>query len=95
MSGDIMLDTNIVIGIAENDQIIVEKIRAFECTIFVSSIVVGELLNGLEMSHRKKQNLQNPENDIWNAATTVQFGLDLITRDHQFKQIDNLNLQYW
>jgi tRNA(fMet)-specific endonuclease VapC len=36
-----------------------------------------------------------PENDMWIAAVSKQFGLKLHTKDKHFKEIDNLNLQNW
>jgi len=31
-----------------------------------------------------------PENDIWIAATSIQYGLALVTRDKHFNEIDGL-----
>ena len=36
-----------------------------------------------------------PENDMWIAAVSKQFGLKFHTKDKHFKEIDNLNLQNW
>ncbi len=36
-----------------------------------------------------------PENDIWIAALTIQYGLTLITNDAHFEEIDTLTSQGW
>ena len=36
-----------------------------------------------------------PENDIWIAATTLQHGLVLATRDAHFKEVANLSYEAW
>ena len=36
-----------------------------------------------------------PENDIWIAATALQHGLTLVTRDSHFDEIENLKVEVW
>ncbi len=36
-----------------------------------------------------------PENDVWIAATALQYDLTLISRDGHFKEIDALKLEVW
>lgn len=36
-----------------------------------------------------------PENDIWIAATAVQHGLTLVTRDKHFDAIEGLSTESW
>ena len=36
-----------------------------------------------------------PENDIWIAALTLQYGLTLVTRDPHFSEITNLRIENW
>jgi len=36
-----------------------------------------------------------PENDIWIAATALQHGLTLVTRDAHFNQVDQLLVATW
>ena len=36
-----------------------------------------------------------PQNDVWIAATALQHGLTLLTRDEHFKAVDNLPLKSW
>jgi tRNA(fMet)-specific endonuclease VapC len=36
-----------------------------------------------------------PDNDIWIAASAIQHGLTLVTRDQHFNVIEGLNIQNW
>jgi tRNA(fMet)-specific endonuclease VapC len=36
-----------------------------------------------------------PENDIWIAATSIQHGLTLVTFDHHFDHVPDLELERW
>ena len=36
-----------------------------------------------------------PENDIWVAATTLQYNLTLITRDAHFSEVESLKIEMW
>ena len=36
-----------------------------------------------------------PENDVWIAALTEQYGLTLLTRDDHFKEIEGLQARSW
>lgn len=36
-----------------------------------------------------------PDNDMWIAATAMQFGLPLASRDEHFRHIDNLDWHAW
>ena len=36
-----------------------------------------------------------PENDLWVAATALQYGLTLVSRDGHFQEIPNLHLESW
>lgn len=36
-----------------------------------------------------------PENDIWIAATCLQYGLTLVSRDAHFKEIAGLTVESW
>lgn len=56
MSGEsFLLDTNILIGLFSNDNIIVEKISASK-EIFIPVIVIGELYFGATQSIKKEEN---------------------------------------
>ena len=59
MSGkNYLLDTNIVIGLFANESSIIEKIKTQPSSIFIPSIVLGELFYGAEQSSRKEENLK-------------------------------------
>ncbi|HEV8045487.1 MAG TPA: PIN domain-containing protein [Rubrobacter sp.] len=36
-----------------------------------------------------------PENDIWIAATALQHGLVLVTRDSHFEHVEGLRVERW
>lgn len=36
-----------------------------------------------------------PINDVWIAATVLQHGLTLVTRDNHFKEINDLKTVFW
>ncbi len=36
-----------------------------------------------------------PENDLWIAATALQYDLTLVTRDHHFDWVTELTLEQW
>ena len=36
-----------------------------------------------------------PENDIWIAATALQYGLTVVTRDAHFSEVDGLLIEAW
>lgn len=44
---------------------------------------------------QEKRGLKLPENDLWIAATAMQFGLTLVARDHHFTWIPGLALEQW
>lgn len=58
---DCLLDTNIIIGLFANDSSITEKIKTFTGSIFIPSIVLGELFYGAEQSTRKVENRKRIE----------------------------------
>lgn len=36
-----------------------------------------------------------PDNDMWIAATALQHGLTLVTRDGHFREVEGLSLESW
>ena len=36
-----------------------------------------------------------PENDIWIAAITKQYGLTLVTHDEHFKEVEGIIIEAW
>ncbi len=56
MSGNVLLDTNIVIALSVNDSSVLERLEE-DVTVFLSSIVLGELFFGAYGSSRVSENL--------------------------------------
>ena len=50
----------------------------------------GQIKNGLRAKGRPI-----PENDIWIAATAMQYNLTLVTRDSHFGEVDGLVIETW
>ena len=50
----------------------------------------GEVKNALRNKGRPI-----PENDIWIAAITKQYGLTLVTRDEHFKEVQGIAVETW
>lgn len=129
MTGDYLLDTNVVIALFAADESVGRNLgQAAE--VFVSSTVLGELQFGARKSARSQANTQRidefaasisvlvcdeetsrhygeikhalglqgtplPENDIWIAATAMQHGLTLVTRDAHFRHVLELSIEEW
>lgn len=129
MSGNYLLDTNIVIALFKQDASVIEKLK-MASQVYHSSVVIGELYYGAYHSTRKEENTERieeyvnntiilscdeytskvygqikanlkkkgtpiPENDIWIAATAIQYDLILVSRDQHFDHINNLSLEGW
>jgi tRNA(fMet)-specific endonuclease VapC len=56
----------------------------------VTARLYGEIRDRLRLKGRPI-----PENDIWIAATAVQHGLPLATRDDHFKEVEGLAIENW
>ncbi len=56
MSGNVLLDTNIVIALSVNDSSVLERLEE-DVTVILSSIVLGELFFGAYRSSRVSENL--------------------------------------
>ncbi len=129
MTGDYLLDTNVVIALFAADESVGRNLsQATE--VFVSATVLGELHFGARKSARAETNTQRidefsagvsvlvcdedtsrhygeikhalglqgtplPENDIWIAATAMQYGLTLVTRDAHFRHVLELPIEEW
>ena len=50
---------------------------------------------GLIKAELKSKGKPIPENDIWIAAIAKQYDLTIVSRDHHFKEIDDLKLDEW
>ena len=78
MSGSVLLDTNIVIGLFANDQAILARLSKTD-HIFISSIVLGELYFGACKSAHPDQNVRRVEELISANAVLV---CDAVTAAH-------------
>lgn len=72
---DCLLDTNIIIGLFANESSIIEKIKTFPGSIFIPSIVLGELFYGAEQSTRKVENIKRIE-ELAEASLVLECDLE-------------------
>jgi tRNA(fMet)-specific endonuclease VapC len=129
VSGEVLLDTNVVIALLEREPAALERFDS-ERPVSMSVISLGELLFGAEKSARAAANRRRaeafaddctvlgcdraiarrygaiknalrekgrpiPENDLWIAATALEHGLVLATRDVHFRDVDGLPIETW
>ena len=78
MSGSVLLDTNIVIGLFANDQAILARLSKTD-HIFIPSIVLGELYFGAYKSAHSEQNVRRIEEFVTAGAVLV---CDEVTAAH-------------
>ncbi len=78
MSGSVLLDTNIVIGILANDEAILSRLVETEA-VFLSSIVLGELYYGVFKSAHPDDNAQRIDRL---ATSTAVLSCDATTAHH-------------
>ena len=57
-------------------------------------VATASRYGGLKAALQKKGR-PIPENDLWIAASAVQHGLILATRDRHFEQVDSLQVETW
>lgn len=72
---DCLLDTNIIIGLFADEKSITEKIKTFSGSIFIPSIVLGELFYGAEQSTRKVENRKRIE-ELAEASLVLECDLE-------------------
>lgn len=72
------------------------KIRQVERTfgVLATESSTAEAYGRLKASLRLKGR-PIPEHDIWIAATALEFGLPLVTRDQPFDYVEGLNIEQW
>lgn len=75
MSGKYLLDTNIVIALFANDELVKENLGKAE-EVFISSVVIGELFYGAYKSGRAKENITRVDTF---ASSNVVLGCDTET----------------
>lgn len=71
----------------------IDQIKAFllECTVLSADQTTAETCAKLKAALLKKGK-PIPENDIWIAATALQYDLPLYTNDKHFSEVDNISL---
>lgn len=78
---------------------VVENVKRVHDFILLSTILPCNELTGEHFGQIKQQLTAKgrpiPENDIWIAATAMQYELSLVTRDQHFREIDGLTLVTW
>jgi len=84
MSGEFLLDTNVVISLLQGEESIRERL-AENRRVLLSTIVLGELYYGARKSGRVEENLTRI-NRL--AVATVVLGCDIITA-HEYSVIKN------
>jgi tRNA(fMet)-specific endonuclease VapC len=84
---------------AYNSQQVTSNVKQIEDFIDINTILpcdeitsdhYGQVKNLLRAKGRPI-----PENDIWIAATALQYGLTVITRDTHFREVDGLPIEVW
>jgi tRNA(fMet)-specific endonuclease VapC len=78
VSGNVLLDTNIIIGLFANDQAILARLSKTD-HIFIPSIVLGELYFGAYKSTHTEQNVRRIEEFVTTGAVLV---CDAVTAAH-------------
>ena len=84
---------------AENSSRAAENIARIDALVQSSAVLRCDSFTAKTYGQIKRQLKLNgtpiPENDIWIAATAMQFGLTLITRDNHFASVDGLSSEKW
>lgn len=63
-------------------------------TILVADSKTAEIYGRIRHQQAKKGQML-PDNDLWIAATALQYGLTLVARDNHFTWISELTLEQW
>ncbi len=71
----------------------IEQIKAFllQCTVLSADQATAEACAKVKAALLKKGK-PIPENDIWIAATAIQYDLPLYTNDNHFSEVENISL---
>jgi tRNA(fMet)-specific endonuclease VapC len=64
------------------------------CPVLLLDVATASRYGVLKAALQKKGR-PIPENDLWIAASAVQHGLILATRDRHFEQVDSLQVETW
>jgi len=63
-------------------------------TILIADRTTANIYGRIRHEQAKKGQML-PDNDLWIAATAVQYGLTLVTRNHHFTWVAGLTLEQW
>ena len=63
-------------------------------TVLLTDDITARIYGRFKDRQAKKGQML-PDNDLWIAATALQYGLTLIARDHHFNWITELTLEQW
>ncbi|WP_315821289.1 PIN domain-containing protein [Paraflavitalea speifideaquila] len=76
-----------------NEQKHIQQIKGFllRCTVLSADQATAEACAKVKAALLKKGK-PIPENDIWIAATALQYNLPLYTKDSHFSEVDNISL---
>ncbi len=80
--------TNVKKGLSDVD--VVQQTLTVLIADSITASIYGRIKN-----EQLKKGLMLPENDLWIAATALQYGLTLVTRDHHFTWVAELTLEQW
>ena len=76
----------------QNRQELEQFINTPRVSLFFNDNFTAEFYSEIYLNLRKKGHAI-PTNDIWIAATTIQYGLELFTFDNHFSNIDGLKIK--
>lgn len=71
----------------------IEEFASSNTILEVDSLTAREY--GRIISSLRAKGKPIPENDIWIAATAIQYGLTLVTRDKHFEEVGQLVVEAW
>jgi tRNA(fMet)-specific endonuclease VapC len=77
----------------ERNRAEVEELQRLSAILLVDAATAR--IYGLLKHQQRMKGLLLPENDLWIAATAVQYGLTLVARDQHFRWVDGLALEQW
>ena len=84
---------------AFNSKFVLKNISKIEDVMNASQIIFCDAntakIYGQIKAKLKKAGKPIPENDIWIAATALQYDMPLVTRDVHFKNVHGLNVVKW
>lgn len=77
----------------ERNRAEVDELQRLSAVLLVDTVTAR--IYGLLKHQQRMKGLLLPENDLWIAATAVQYSLTLVARDRHFSWIDGLAFEQW